>query len=825
MNQAFRILLAALALAVLGALVSRADDTDQTLDAVRAEYDSVQRTLDKADAGTNLGQLRARAQAAQASAAAAAAALAPQVDAVQARAKELGTAAPGVKEDADVAAQRSQLAKQSNQLDGQLKLAKLLAVEGDQLANRTRTQQRAQFQARLGERTASILSRSFWLDLADDLPYTRGRLQSLLDQIGRAAAKAPAWAWALAVLIVLAAPLAARWAALRLVDLIANRVPHGRLRRSLYALGHLLLWTATSGVIAFTLLGVLDWDDRLNGDTGALVDGIAGMLWFSGFLAGLVHVLVCAYRPTWRLLPLPDPVAMRLRRLPLLLAFVAFVTWLAERLAAVLDASLATAVAVNCIVALLLGLTLGLALVRAERRWHKLLREEAAAGNAVRRPVWLTIVASVAWLVLAGAVVCLLTGYVAFGSFAVKQVLWIAVLAGSAYLLGALIDDLCMGWIAPRAEAADEKAAEKAAEKQEAKAASGHGHARTPAAPPPAFAAKARQKAAVLLSAVLRVALLLVVAMLVLAPFGEGPGELLRRSTQWQQGLTVGEVNLRPGALLQALLVLLGGLLVVRLMRNWLTQRYLPTTALDPGMQTSAATLFGYAGAVVSVSLALSAMGIGLERVAWVASALSVGIGFGLQAVVQNFVSGLILLAERPVKVGDWVSLGGVEGDIRRINVRATEIQMGDRSTVIVPNSEFITKVVRNVTLADPLGLVQIKLPVPMSNDAEQVRLLMLETFQAHTDLVDAPAPNVQLDGVDGNNLIFNATGFVASPRLAYGARSTLLFAVLKRLRDAGIALGTQPTMLLQQAHTPEPPQPTLAPPISAAAPPPGDAR
>ena len=149
------------------------------------------------------------------------------------------------------------------------------------------------------------------------------------------------------------------------------------------------------------------------------------------------------------------------------------------------------------------------------------------------------------------------------------------------------------------------------------------------------------------------------------------------------------------------------------MLKRWLSNRYLPTTELDPGMQLSAVTLFGYAGFVVAVALALSAAGIGLERVAWIASALSVGIGFGLQAIVQNFVSGLILLAERPVQVGDWVSLGGVEGDILRINVRATEIQMSDRSTVIVPNSEFITKTVRNVTRSSPLGLVQIKLPMP----------------------------------------------------------------------------------------------------------------
>jgi small-conductance mechanosensitive channel len=207
----------------------------------------------------------------------------------------------------------------------------------------------------------------------------------------------------------------------------------------------------------------------------------------------------------------------------------------------------------------------------------------------------------------------------------------------------------------------------------------------------------------------------------------------------------------------------------------------------------------------------MSAMGIGLERIAWVASALSVGIGFGLQAVVQNFVSGLNLLAERPVKVGDWVSLGGIEGDIRRINVRATEIQMGDRSTVIVPNSEFITKVVRNVTLADPLGLVQVKLPVPLGNDAQQVRELLLKAFDANTDVLDTPAPAVLLDGVDSGQLLFNATGFVKSPRMSGNVRSALLFDVLARLKDAGITLSAPPTMWIN-APAAEPPLSTPPP-------------
>ena len=254
-------------------------------------------------------------------------------------------------------------------------------------------------------------------------------------------------------------------------------------------------------------------------------------------------------------------------------------------------------------------------------------------------------------------------------------------------------------------------------------------------------------------------------------------------------------------AVLQSLLVMVLSLAGIRMVKRWLTDQLLPTTAMDTGMQLSVATLFGYTGNVLAVSMGMAAVGIGLERIAWVASALSVGIGFGLQAVVQNFVSGLILLAERPVKVGDWVSLGGIEGDIRRINVRATEIQMSDRSTVIVPNSEFITKTVRNVTHANPMGLVQIKLPMPLSTDPDQVRSLMLEAFRAHDDVLENPAPSVQLDGIDANGMLFNATGYVATPRMAYGVRSALLFDVLKRLRESGIPMAKQPTLLLRETH------------------------
>jgi small-conductance mechanosensitive channel len=122
---------------------------------------------------------------------------------------------------------------------------------------------------------------------------------------------------------------------------------------------------------------------------------------------------------------------------------------------------------------------------------------------------------------------------------------------------------------------------------------------------------------------------------------------------------------------------------------------------------------------------------------------------------------------------------------------------MGDLSTVIVPNSELIAKTVRNLTHANPLGLVQIKLPMPLDADAEQVRELLLAAFDAHADVLGTPVPGVSLDGIDANNLVFNATGYVPSPRMTYGVRSALLFDVLKRLHEAGITMLKAPTLLI----------------------------
>ncbi|WP_051377934.1 DUF3772 domain-containing protein [Derxia gummosa] len=780
---------------------------DAVLDASREQLDAIQKRLADSELDDNdLARLRDDALALQQRADQTASTLAPQLDGVKARLAELGPAPDGkavTPEAADIAAQRKALNRDSGTLDAQLKLARLLGVEAEQAANRISDLRRVRFQAALGARTASIVAPAFWIELAGNLPRDLGRLWPLRTELEDAVALAPGWVWP-AVLTLLVALGAARWWLGRwLMRLTAARVPAGRLRRSALAAALALLGTLAPGLMGLVVHVGFDATGRLSDATEALLGGLVGVVFFGGYVAGLGHALLSPDRPSWRLPPLADSTALRMRVYPRLLGTVVVVGWLGEKLATTVSATLSTSVAWNCIYGLVLALMMGSALVRLER-----LRREALADpeqpDPVPRPTWLVLLVGAAWVALIASIASFLVGYVALGAFITRQVAWVAIVGTTTYLLLALVDDACMGLVADRARRLAEARAEADAP---APAHAGHPPGNAPTGDPPGDSPTAARQIAVLASGLIRLTLLLFAIVSVLAPFGAGPDELMQRGAQLREGLSVGEINLSPFAVLRALLVFAAGMFAVRIARQWLAERFLPTTQVDAGMRASMVSLLGYAGGVFAFALGLSAVGLSLDRIAWVASALSVGIGFGLQAVVQNFVSGLILLAERPVKVGDWVALGAVEGDIRRINVRATEIQMGDRSTVIVPNSEFITKTVRNITHANPLGLVQIKLPMPLDSDTARVRQLMLDAFGAHESVLDAPAPNVFLDGIEAGMLMFNATGFVASPRDSYGVRSALLFDILGRLRAAGITVSKAPTMVLREPSQAMPPQ------------------
>jgi small-conductance mechanosensitive channel len=166
-----------------------------------------------------------------------------------------------------------------------------------------------------------------------------------------------------------------------------------------------------------------------------------------------------------------------------------------------------------------------------------------------------------------------------------------------------------------------------------------------------------------------------------------------------------------------------------------------------------------------------------------------VGIGFGLQSIVNNFVSGLILLFERPVKVGDWIVVGGDEGIVRRISVRSTEIETFDRSSVIIPNSELIMGRVKNWTLRDAMGRTKITFSIRYDMDPAKARDVALEIARRHPGVLKQPAPFVSFDGFSGDSANLGLSFFVGDVTRGGRTRSELSFDLLKALPEAGIAM------------------------------------
>jgi small-conductance mechanosensitive channel len=250
-----------------------------------------------------------------------------------------------------------------------------------------------------------------------------------------------------------------------------------------------------------------------------------------------------------------------------------------------------------------------------------------------------------------------------------------------------------------------------------------------------------------------------------------------------------GQTKVALADILVAVVVLLVGIAITRLIQRWLTARALPRTHLNAGVQASIITIVGYVGVVLAVSLALGRLGISLENIALVAGALSVGIGFGLQAVVSNFVCGLILLTEQPIRVGDWIVVNGEEGFVRRVQVRATEIETFDRATVLIPNTQLITGVVKNWTRADTLGRVTVAVGVSYDADTDRVRELLLEAAREHEQVAKSPEPHVLLTGFGDSSLNFELRCIVINVRQVLTVKSDLNLSVLKKLRAAGIGI------------------------------------
>ncbi|RCS30023.1 mechanosensitive ion channel family protein [Rhodanobacter denitrificans] len=751
----------------------------QTLDQLGGQLDTVKAALKDNKSGTPLADLRSTALGVQDQARQLAASLAPQMTALQAQLAVLGPPpAKGAPAEApEVAVQRRKLDKAQTDLDAQIKQAQLLGQGATQLAAQISGLRNDEFQARLASRTATPFSRTFWADPVRAFPDDTVRINRLGSRF--AAAMAQAWqppnrqplVWCLIAAALLLG--GGRWVLERLLLMLATRcVPDGHLRRSAMATAVALTAVLTTGLAAQLAYLGLNWNDILDDDLAALAANVVRLVCFAAYVTGLGRALLSVQRPSWRLPALSDLAAQRLRPIPWLLAAAALLFGLLDRISRVIGSSLPATVTTRGLFALVISGLIGAALLRMRRS-----RRELATGDAEReqRPVWIGLLAAAAALGVAISWLGVATGFIALAFFVAVQMLWIGVIVATVYLLIQLLTDLINTLLSP------------------------HGRSGQRLQAGFDLAPHALEQTAILLAGICRVGLVLLAMATVLTPFGAGPKDLLASAEQTLGSFKLGELAIDPGSIFGAALVLVAGLFVLRTLKRWLREQLLPKSAMEKGMQESIVTLLGYLGGMLVFVLTLAALHVDLKSIAWIVSALSVGIGFGLQAIVQNFISGLILLVERPVKVGDWVSLSSdVEGDIRRINVRATEIQMWDRSTVIVPNSQLITQNVRNVTLANAQGRVQIKLPMPLDTPAGKVRGLVLGILRSHRDTLAAPGPYVQLENVATGVMTFNCVAYVGSPREVSGVKSELLFEILESLRSEGLPMTSPQSMLVR---------------------------
>jgi small-conductance mechanosensitive channel len=283
--------------------------------------------------------------------------------------------------------------------------------------------------------------------------------------------------------------------------------------------------------------------------------------------------------------------------------------------------------------------------------------------------------------------------------------------------------------------------------------------------------------------------LILASFLLIIGPWEVSTADLFDTVRNIPFGFKIGEIHVSFEAVLTAIFVLVLVLVVTRLVQRWLEGELLPRTRIEPSLQLSIVTIFGYVGAILAISLALTGLGFDLQKIALIAGALSVGIGFGLQSIVSNFVSGLILLTERPIRVGDSIVVKGEEGWVRRVRVRATEIETFDRASVIIPNSEFITGVVKNWTRANTLGRIVVKVTVGYDSDPAQVRDILTAIARSHPQMVQAPPPAAFLVGFGERGMEFELRGVVLDIEKGLPVRSDLNYAIVQKFREVGISL------------------------------------
>ena len=296
------------------------------------------------------------------------------------------------------------------------------------------------------------------------------------------------------------------------------------------------------------------------------------------------------------------------------------------------------------------------------------------------------------------------------------------------------------------------------------------------------------------------------------------------------EGFEFSGVQVSPVDFLVFLGVFALGYALTRLLKRVLRGSVLPQLDVEPGASSALESGVGYLGVIVAALLAISAAGLDLSNLAIVAGALSVGVGFGLQTIVNNFVSGLILLIERPIKTGDWIEVNGIHGTVRRVNVRSTEIETFDRSAYIVPNADLVSAPVTNYTHKSVLGRLIVQVRCAYGTDPRRVEAILKEASAGHPMVLRRPEPMILFRAFGADGMEFEIRAYLRDVNYILFVGSDLHFEIAKRFREEGIEIpfgqrdlwfrnASDLAEALSRAGAPPAPIPLRAPQEAATAP------
>lgn len=256
-----------------------------------------------------------------------------------------------------------------------------------------------------------------------------------------------------------------------------------------------------------------------------------------------------------------------------------------------------------------------------------------------------------------------------------------------------------------------------------------------------------------------------------------------------QQIVSFGEIKITPAILLTATLIILIAYGASRLLQRMLRRNVFKRISSNEGSQAAICRILHYTIMILGSFIAIEHTGIDLTAFAAISAVLMVGIGFGLQNVASNFISGLILLFERPVQEGDFVDVHGVQGRVRAINARSTTVETLDNVSIIVPNSHFVSEPVTNWSFRDSKVRLHASVGVSYGADVELVAETLLEVGRAHPEVLSDPEPQMQFLTFGDSSLNFDLLVWIEDPTREYFVISDLNFAIVQAFRDRNITI------------------------------------